>query len=98
MERRIFKEQIDVAKFAMSLAINLHLDTENAKSTDTSWNVGSFDSDGDIRSLFAILFPDTETPDRLVENLVNNGLEFIGEELSKHGDIDVADLMRTNKV
>lgn len=62
-------------------------------STDTSWNVGSFDSDGEIRSLVLSLYPDVENPYRTVENLINKGLEEIEYKMNHEDGFDLIELM-----
>ncbi len=79
-ERGLFLDQMDVAKFAMALAIRRGVTPSDTPGADTKWNVGSFDKDGRLRDLVPILFPDVEAPYRAVESLVNAGLEIMGKE------------------
>ena len=94
MEKNLFKDQIDAAKFALSVAINSGIEAGQPEGTDTTWNVGSFDTDGDLKSLISVLFPDTETPYRVVEYLINAGLEIIGRHLAENRDLVLAELLK----
>lgn len=93
IEKKLFKEGIAAAKFAMALAINSGVEPKNAEGVGTTWNVGSFDAENELKNLIPILFPGTETPYRLVENLINTGFEIIGKQLASNANIQPADLM-----
>lgn len=94
MQKNLFKDQIDAAKFAMSLAINSDVRNGYAEGADTIWNVGSFDSNGELRTLMPLLFPNIENPYRLVEYLINAGLEIIGNYLANNKEIVFQDLVK----
>jgi len=94
IEKNLFKDQIDAAKFALSLAINSGIKAGQSEGTDTTWNVGSFDTDGDLKSVICVLFPDTETPYRVVEYLINAGLEIIGRHLAENRDLVLTELLK----
>ena len=94
MEKNLFKDQIDAAKFALSLAINSGIEAGRSERADTTWNVGSFDTDGELKSVISVLFPDTGTPYRVVEYLINAGLEIIGRHLAENRDLVLAELLK----
>ncbi len=79
-EQNLFPDQMDAAKFAMALAIRRGAKPSDTPGVDTKWNVGSFDKDGRLRDLIPILFPETDTPYRAVESLMNTGLEILAKE------------------
>ena len=60
--------------------------------TETRWAAGNFDKTGEIRALLAALYPSCETPVRLMEHLVNEGLRLIGTRIRSEG-VNPADLM-----
>lgn len=93
MQRSYFRDQMDAAKFAMSFAINSGLDTSAVEGTDTTWNVGSFDPDGELRNLLPALLPSVTTPYRAAEALLNVGLAEIGRRLEERGRLDLVELM-----
>lgn len=93
MEKEHFKDRMDVAKFAMSYAINRGVSKGNSEGTETIWNVGSFDADGEIKLIIETIYPDVDMPYRLVEYLCNEGLRLIGEKLTNSSDIDVISLL-----
>ena len=99
LEEGWFKEGIDLAKFAMSVAIERGVPAEDGKveGTETVWNVGSFDPDAELRNLIPILFPETETPYRLVEFYVNAGLKLIGEKMAKDPYFELHELFSVNR-
>jgi len=76
-----FNEQMDAARFAMSIAIDDSTEPDEIEGAETVWNVGSFDTDGELRNIIPILYPDITTPYRLIEYLINVGLEKIGEKI-----------------
>ena len=45
--------------------------------TDTRWAAGNFDRTGEIRALLAALYPTCQTPIRLMEHLVIEGLILV---------------------
>lgn len=77
MEQGCFKDMMDAAKFAMSLAIQMNRQPGSIEGANTIWNVGSFDSDGQIRLLIPVLYPDCEAPYRAAESLVDQGLALL---------------------
>ena len=46
IDQGLFKEQMDVARFALALAVREEIDLEEVIGAETVWNVGSFDPDG----------------------------------------------------
>jgi hypothetical protein len=74
MAQGCFKDMMDAAKFAMSVAIRDGAVPAAVEGANTIWNVGSFDSDGQIRQIIPVLYPGCETPYRAAEALVDQGL------------------------
>ena len=93
MSLEIFKDMIDSAKFAMSLAINAGAELTHTEKANTIWNVGSFDSDNQLRQIIPILYPNCETPYRAIESLIDNGLRIIKSKISA-GNLDIGLLIR----
>ena len=97
VEQGHFAEGIDAAKFAMALAINAGANTDGrdltVEGTTTKWNVGSFDSDGQLRSLIDALYPDIDQPYRLLEFLIDDGLRRVGEHIESVGELDIIALL-----
>lgn len=92
MDTNYFKDKIDAAKLAMSLAINAGFQPSQVERASTIWNVGSFDSDGQLKHLISILYADCQTPYRYIENLIDAGLKIAKSKLDS-GNFDVAALM-----
>jgi hypothetical protein len=59
----------------------------------TKWNIGSVDSDQYLRTLMMSLYPESETPYRVIEVLMNNGLLAIGEIIKTEGLNKISKLM-----
>src|SRR4051794_21415835 len=78
--RAWFKEKDDAARFALALALNAGIREGRAEGADTRWAIGNFDPDHQIRSLISVLAPEA-APGRLIEHLVNYGLEMVGDAL-----------------
>jgi hypothetical protein len=92
-----FGDAIDAAKFAMALAIRdgVGLGTPNpmVEGAGTKWNVGSFDPDNDLQTLLVSLHPDVETPYRLLEFLIDEGLKLVAAHIEESGTLDVSELV-----
>lgn len=87
-----FSEGQDIARFCMSYAIRAGVRDGATSATQTRWAAGNFDETGEIRSLLAALYPECETPVRLMEHLVNEGLRLVGER-ARQGAIAPGDLI-----
>lgn len=97
MAKGYFHDQMDAAKFAMSFAINCGVDTSVTINASTTWNIGSFDPDREIKNTISVLYPEAEEPYRLIENLYNQGLILIGKHIEENGDIFMEDLIVGHK-
>jgi hypothetical protein len=72
-----FLEGQDVARFCMAYAIRAKVPEGATAGTETRWAAGNFDKTGEIRALLAALYPTCQTPVRLMEHLVNEGLRMV---------------------
>jgi len=90
----MFRDQLDVARFAMALAINSDTSADSPEGAETVWNVGSFDPDGELRNLISALFPDIDTPYRHMECLINDGLKIMERHLAESRELDIVSLMK----
>ncbi|CAN7384318.1 hypothetical protein LJR016_002263 [Devosia sp. LjRoot16] len=72
-----FATENDAAKFAFALAAKRGVAVGTAEGADTKWAAGSFDSDQSLRLIVAAMFDDTPEPYRLIECLINRGLELL---------------------
>jgi len=88
MEVNAFKEKLDAAKFAMSVAIKSDVIPSQAEKAGTIWNVGSFDPQGELRQLIGVFYPECETPYRAIEHLIDAGLKIIDQQRDG-GNLDV---------
>ena len=93
MDKGFFRDQKDAAMFAMAYAIEQGIRAGNSEGTNTIWNVGTLDPDGEIRVLISNLFPDTSTPYRVLEFFVNTGLAQIGVRMDNEPGIDITDFL-----
>jgi len=92
-ELDLFSDQTEAAKFAMSLAINRGVELGSVPGANTKWHSRGFDKTGEIADLIRALYPDTDTPYRAVEFLVNRGLEILREHIRQNRQIDLASLL-----
>ncbi|MCX7020637.1 MAG: hypothetical protein NTY46_16935 [Candidatus Sumerlaeota bacterium] len=90
----LFKDQMDIAKFAMSVAINSGVLPGNVEGAETVWNVGSFDPEGKLKDLIPLIFPETSEQYRTVESLLNAGLEIIGKKIAHGEQFDLVEMMK----
>lgn len=88
-----FNEQMDGARFAMSLAIKSGEEPSKIENAETVWNVGSFDPDGEIRDLIQALYPDNDSPYRAAEYFINSGLRQIDDHLDENKELDIVQLV-----
>ena len=72
-----FLEGQDIARFCMAYAIRAKVPEGATPGTETRWAAGNFDKTGEIRALLAALYPTCQTPVRLMEHLVNEGLHMV---------------------
>jgi hypothetical protein len=87
-----FLEGQDVARFCMAYAIRAKVPDGATSGTETRWAAGNFDKTGEIRALLAALYPTCETPVRLMEHLVHEGLRLVAARVRSEA-IGPAELM-----
>ena len=83
----LFGSEIEAAKFAMAHAIQAGIGQGTTEGAGTKWNVGSVDSDGSLRSVVEALYPHESQPYRLVEHLMNEGLQRLDKGNSLPPDV-----------
>ena len=76
-----FLEGQDIARFCLAYAIRAKVADGVTSGTETRWAAGNFDKTGEIRALLAALYPACQTPVRLMEHLVNEGLRMVAARL-----------------
>jgi len=86
-----FTERIDMARFALALALDKDIPPNNVENAETVWNVGSFDPDMEIKSVLKTLYPEYP-PYRLSEFYLNKGLEIIGKRMEEDPYLDIKDI------
>lgn len=74
-----FASELDAAKFAMAYAARNGVAAGRAEGADTKWNVGSVDPAGDLREMIVSLYPDSDEPYRLMEYLMNEGIDALAK-------------------
>lgn len=77
VEAGSFASEMDAARFAMAHAIAHGVKQGKTDGTSTKWNVGSFDNDGSLRLVAEAVYGEVVEPYRLVEHLVNEGLQLL---------------------
>lgn len=88
-----FNEQIDAAKFAMALAIEEGLEPQKTTDTETVWNTGSFDPNGELRDLIRALYPEVDQPTLALEYFINQGFQILDEHLEEEKEFNIPDLI-----
>lgn len=76
-DRGWFLDGQDIARFGLAYAVRAKVPEGITPGTETRWAAGNFDKTGEIRALLSALYPDCQTPVRLMEHLVNEGLRMI---------------------
>lgn len=74
-----FSEGQDIARFCLAYAIRAKVPEGVTVGTETRWAAGNFDKTGEIRALLGALYPACQTPVRLMEHLVNEGLCMVAK-------------------
>ncbi len=92
-EKSWFLDGQDAARFCLAYAIREKLPEGTTQGTDTRWAAGNFDNTGEIRALLAALYPNCQTPIRLMEHLVNEGLTLVGDKVRANEVAGPAELM-----
>ena len=82
-----FGSELDAAKFALAYAINGGIQNGRSDGADTKWNVGSVDPSGGLRELISTYYPDEGEPYRLIEYLINVGLDRLAGNALETPDI-----------
>ena len=94
-ETGVFPDQMDAAKFAMSIAIRRGAKPAEVPGAGTKWNVGSFDPDNELRNLIPIIFPNVKGPYRAIESLIDSGLDIVARDYLKTQHFDFAAVLQT---
>ena len=96
----LFKDAIDAARFSFSYALNNNLDTDFAlnnystgQASFNKWDIGAFDTDGAIRLLILKRHPESECPYRIMQTIVNLGLESISNKIPNSGLVKISNFM-----
>src|SRR5690348_1172507 len=87
-----FLEGQDIARFSLAYAIRAKVSEATTAGTETRWAAGNFDKTGEIRALLTAMYPSCETPVRLMEHLVNEGLRLVAARVQSEA-VGPADLM-----
>ena len=77
-----FTEAQEAGRFALAVAVREGVAAGATPGVDTVWSVDGFDASGEIRALLGALYPDTATPVRLMEHLINEGLHLIADRVA----------------
>jgi hypothetical protein len=89
-----FADQMDAAKFAISIAIRRGAKPGEVTGAGTKWNVGSFDTDKQLSNLISIIFPNITTQYRAIESLIDSGLAIIARDYVRADHFDLANVLR----
>lgn len=77
-----FDEAQAAGRFALAYAIREGIEPGHTEAAvETRWSPDLFDPSGEIRTLVRAMFPDTTSPIRLMEYLIDEGLRRIATQL-----------------
>ena len=83
-----FDEAQAAGRFALAYAIKTGIEPGRAvTAVETRWSPDLFDPSGEIRALLRAMYPDTTTPIRLMEYMIDEGLSRIAAKLENNGEI-----------
>ena len=96
-EALAFQTEMGAYKFCLSYAILKELPPANdvSISRPTKWNMGSFDGDGEIETLFDALYPKEANQQLLMVNLAEAGIEHLHQVVIEEGATSLSDVMDT---
>lgn len=77
MKTEQFSTEIDAAKFALAVAVKRGAALGAAEGADTKWNIGTVDPDQSLRLIIESLYQDVTEPYRVIESLIDQGLNFV---------------------
>lgn len=77
-----FAEAQEAGRFALGYAVREGVQPgQTSAPVETRWSPDLFDPTGEIRSLLRVIYPDTPTPVRLMECLIDEGLHRIAAKI-----------------
>ena len=86
-----FNEAQDAGRFAFGYAVRAGVSAgQTSAPVETRWSADSFDPTGEIRTLLRAMYSETETPIRLLEHLIDEGLRLIALEIAEGNSDPVA--------
>ena len=89
----LFAGKEDVAKFAAALAMQASVPPEPARGAGTVWHTKGLDSAGELATAVTLLYPGTEEPYRVLEGLIDTGLQLIGQHMEQRGGVVLPELV-----
>ena len=99
-QEKLFKNDKSAAVFAVSYAINNDLDIDISDNyvlptpTINKWDATSVDSTGVLRMIVKIRHPNIECPFRVIQGIMNVGLNGMREKCSETGFIKISRFMK----
>ena len=89
-----FDEAQAAGRFAFAYAIRAGIEPgQTGAPVETRWSPDLFDPSGEIRALLRAMYPDTSTPVRVLEYLIDEGLRHIVAKIDD-GEVDPTALLR----
>lgn len=86
-----FGEAQEAGRFALGYAVREGVEPgQTAAPVETRWSPDLFDPTGEIRSLLRAIYPDTTTPVRLMEYLIDEGLHRIAAKVQSGEENPIA--------
>lgn len=92
-EKGLFEQDTHAAKLALALALRRGIAPGVAEGTITAWAVQNFDADGSLAALVRRVYG-TNTPYRVIEYLVNEGLQILAQEMDHAGNLQFESLFK----
>lgn len=88
-DKTLFRDQVDSARFAVSLALAKCLQPSTSSDLTTKWNIGTFDPSGDLRTAIMAYYPECTEPYRFAESLLEVGLTLLSHHIQVQGQVDL---------
>ena len=92
------KERMDIARVGFAFGVRAGImptahDRPLGSGTGSTWNVGTLDPGGELRSLTQALYPgNADDPYLLVESLINRGLSLLAQRVESDQPITLTEL------
>jgi hypothetical protein len=78
-------EHQEIGRFCLAYAIRARVPAGTTSQVRTTWGSGGFDPTGELRAVVEAIYPGTDDLVRLMQHLINEGIQMVHSEMQKPG-------------